>query len=57
MFVSIHDYDNGRVVIVEYDGDTVEDVEEEIVKPNSGGKEYEWMCMDRLNVVINPDLQ
>lgn len=55
-YVSIHDYTNAKVNIVKYD-DTIEDVEEEIVKPNSGGGDYEWMCMDRLNLVINPDLQ
>jgi len=54
-WVSIHDYDNGCVKIIEYD-DTIEDVELEIVSPNAG-KEYEWMCMERLNLVINPDLQ
>lgn len=50
-WVSIHDYTNAAVLIVEYD-ESVVDVEEEVVKPEVKGCEYEWMCMSGLNLVV-----
>jgi hypothetical protein len=52
-WVSIHDYTNGSVSIIEYDN-SIEDIEEEIVKPNSGGGNYEWMCMENLSLSVKP---
>ena len=49
-FVSIHDYNEGKVIVVEYD-DSITDVEKEVVQPLVSGQ-YEYMCMNKLKLEV-----
>lgn len=55
-YVSIHDYNLQRVIILEFSTQEVEDLEDFVLE-KLGHKQFEFMEMETLNLSINPDLE
>ena len=52
-WVSINDYAQGKVLLVEYK-DTIKNVEEDVVRQYVTSSNYEWMCMNSLLIETIP---
>ena len=55
-YVTILDFQKGEVIIKAYD-DSVNDVEEEVVKTICDHSDYLYMCTSELKLTINPEVE